>query len=585
MSFARESWELFKGNGGTAILFEVVYKLILVCLVLPLEVGLLNLALMAKGDAYLSDFNLAAFLAFPVTWLVAILMLLVLASYSLLEICGLIALAHASRHSQRLTLRQTFSLSTVRARQVASKGNRGAIVFVLLVIPLTNVTLTSNAVRDIHIPEFISDYIQANGMLNIAYVVAILLLCYLAFVMAFSLHCYMLEGATFRQGAKGSKALLKGHRWYFLWRLLLVAAFLYLVSVLVSVPLVLIFAIPLATFASQAHAMFLTRAVIVSLVDGLAACLTTPLLYDFLTVMYYRLLGMAQRPIPDALEIPVNTNHGIKRFVAVLAGTLVVAIGLVLATESASASLLGMMKVLSGGAESCSVTAHRGGSLTAPENTLQAFRYAIDNGADWVELDVQQTEDGVLVVMHDSNLKRTTGVDANIWDVTYDEIKDLDNGSYFGPGYSDVRICTLEQALYECKGRIRMNIEVKPDGHGTDLERKTVELIDACGMHDQVAIASIRYDSLVKVKECDPSMQTMYDMTLAYGRISEIPDVDIYSVDEACVTPTLVALAHLSGKQVFAWTVNDEDNMVKRRAYGADSLITDRVKEAEAICD
>lgn len=106
--------------------------------------------------------------------------------------------------------------------------------------------------------------------------------------------------------------------------------------------------------------------------------------------------------------------------------------------------------------------------------------------------------------MHDANLKRTTGLDKEFWQVTYDEIKDLDNGSWFDPAFADQRICTLEEALALCKGKIKLNIEVKPDGHGVDLERKTVDLINAYDMRDQVAVASISYESLAKVKEIDP---------------------------------------------------------------------------------
>ena len=68
-------------------------------------------------------------------------------------------------------------------------------------------------------------------------------------------------------------------------------------------------------------------------------------------------------------------------------------------------------------------------------------------GADWAELDVQQTADGEVIVMHDSNLKRTTGLDKEVWQVTWDEIKDLDNGSWFDKKYQTVRIPTLEEVL------------------------------------------------------------------------------------------------------------------------------------------
>ena len=124
------------------------------------------------------------------------------------------------------------------------------------------------------------------------------------------------------------------------------------------------------------------------------------------------------------------------------------------------------------------VMAHRGLSADAPENTLYAFSDAILVGADFIELDVQQTRDGVLVVMHDSNLKRTTGVNKDIWDVDYADIQNLDAGSWFDPAYANARIPTLEETLQFVDKRAKLNIEIKPTKHGSDtLEQDVAELI------------------------------------------------------------------------------------------------------------
>ena len=86
------------------------------------------------------------------------------------------------------------------------------------------------------------------------------------------------------------------------------------------------------------------------------------------------------------------------------------------------------------------IMAHRGYSSMAPENTLPAFKMCIDEDFSAAELDVQLLKDGTLIVLHDDNLLRTTGVNKNVWEVTYDEIKDLDNGSFFNEEFADTRI-------------------------------------------------------------------------------------------------------------------------------------------------
>ncbi len=107
------------------------------------------------------------------------------------------------------------------------------------------------------------------------------------------------------------------------------------------------------------------------------------------------------------------------------------------------------------------VTFHRGDCTVAPENTLPAFRSAILKGGDRIELDVQMTSDGVVVVTHDSNLKRCTGKNAKVYDLTYAEVAQLDAGRWFSSRFADTRIPTLEQVLQLCRGRIGLNVEIE----------------------------------------------------------------------------------------------------------------------------
>src|SRR5262249_22055869 len=91
------------------------------------------------------------------------------------------------------------------------------------------------------------------------------------------------------------------------------------------------------------------------------------------------------------------------------------------------------------------VTAHRGHARAAPENTLSAIRKAIESGADYVEMDVQQTADGVVVLLHDRDLKRVAGVSRRLDELSYDEVRKLDVGSWFDPAFAGERVPTLEQ--------------------------------------------------------------------------------------------------------------------------------------------
>ena len=222
------------------------------------------------------------------------------------------------------------------------------------------------------------------------------------------------------------------------------------------------------------------------------------------------------------------------------------------------------------------VMAHRGLSADAPENTLYAFSAAIEAGVDFIELDVQQTKDGVLVVMHDQNLKRTTGINQNIWEVTYDEIKDLDAGSWYDPMYANARISTLEEVLQFVNHRVQLNIEIKPTDYTSDtLEQDVADLIAAYDYEDDCWVTSFSYSALKKIKQANENIRTGYVMSVAYGQFYNLQYADAFSINKVFVTSQVVSAAHQYGKQVFAWTVNSASEVRSLCNLHVDSIITD----------
>src|SRR5262249_51516845 len=121
--------------------------------------------------------------------------------------------------------------------------------------------------------------------------------------------------------------------------------------------------------------------------------------------------------------------------------------------------------------------AHRGDSKSHPENTLAAFRAAVEIGVDMCELDVQLTRDGALVVIHDDTVNRTTDGKGAVADLTLDEIRKLDAGARFAGGARGERIPTLEEVFSATRGRCGLNVELKVAG----AERKVAQLIRATG--------------------------------------------------------------------------------------------------------
>lgn len=233
-----------------------------------------------------------------------------------------------------------------------------------------------------------------------------------------------------------------------------------------------------------------------------------------------------------------------------------------------------------GWAERVEITAHRGDSSVAPENTLMAFQEAIESGADRIELDANETADGTLVVFHDEDLKRMTGRDGKIWEVTFEELKGFSLAGSLGPAYRDASVPTLGEALEFCRGKIRLNIEIKQhERQSPELVGRVVELIRELHMEEECMITSFCYDNLVKAKAAAPELATGFITTEEVTDLAAYPAADRFMLSMELVKPETVEAIHSAEKKAAAWTVNDQYSVEKCKEAGIDDLITDRPQD------
>jgi glycerophosphoryl diester phosphodiesterase len=220
------------------------------------------------------------------------------------------------------------------------------------------------------------------------------------------------------------------------------------------------------------------------------------------------------------------------------------------------------------------ITAHRGSSITAPENSLSAIRQAIEDGADYAEIDVQETRDGTIVLFHDTDLLRVYGIKKNIWEVDYSEIAGLDSGSWFSTDFASERIATLQQAIETARGRIRLNIELKFNPYSKRLAEQVLDILEQENFSDQVLVTSLDLSGLQRLRALNPDVRVGYIVFRAIGNLMRL-DVDALSVSAAIAEPWFVTHAHRSGKEVHVWTVNERADMQRFVDYGVDNIITD----------
>jgi glycerophosphoryl diester phosphodiesterase len=228
------------------------------------------------------------------------------------------------------------------------------------------------------------------------------------------------------------------------------------------------------------------------------------------------------------------------------------------------------------------VAAHRGSSKAAPENSLSAVKQAITDGADWVEIDVQETADGEVVVFHDSDFMKLAGVGTKIWDATLADLQTIDIGSRFSPAFGAERVPTLAAMLDACKGRVGVLIELKYYGHDKQLEEKVARLVDERGMAPQVALMSLKVDAVRKMKALRPDWRVGLLMSVAAGNL-QASGADFLAVNAAFATRRFVRTAHRQGTKVYVWTVDDASTMSAMMGRGVDGVITNRPALAKAV--
>jgi len=220
------------------------------------------------------------------------------------------------------------------------------------------------------------------------------------------------------------------------------------------------------------------------------------------------------------------------------------------------------------------IIAHRGAAGKAPENTMAAINLAIEDKADWVEIDVQESSDGHVVVIHDSDFMKLAQTDLKVWDGTLDQIQAIDIGSWFAPEFSSERVPLLSDVLEAAKGRANVVIELKYYGHDERLEQRVVDLVEQMEMVDSTAVMSLKYAAVQKVRALRPDWTVGLLSAKVLGKMNDL-DADFLAVNTAMATPYFVRSNQQAGKKVFVWTVNDKLGMFNMMSRGVDGIITD----------
>lgn len=220
------------------------------------------------------------------------------------------------------------------------------------------------------------------------------------------------------------------------------------------------------------------------------------------------------------------------------------------------------------------ISAHRGSSLLAPENTHAAIERAIVDGADFIELDVRETADGVLILLHDRDLLRVAGDRRNIWEVNFAELRTMDVGSWFSPAYRGQTVPTLSEAINQLRGRAQLYLETKTSPHSPNLVHNTLRTLIEHDFVDHTIIAALSPQVLLEAQRLAPGIRTSLLVHSAIGTVEGQP-FDALALRDALVTPSRLNRVRRQGHELHVWTVNDRRAMARFIDMGVDNIITD----------
>lgn len=567
------------------LIFELIYKLMLMAIGAPALALLLKLTMKISNVNYLSDEKLWIYLKNPATIVALLLILFFSAVFSFIELTALTACFSCYSHGERLSVAGMFRTGVYSLRK-AFRG-KGLLCFLkfMVYIPIAQFTISSGIFLAPILPMLRDafDHLNIHGP-AVLYVGLQALFAVLIVSRCYSLHYLVLTDRPFNDCSNESRRTMKGKKLkstvsLILWGLFLVAAATVITFVLSFVIILLVKGI------SHPHkALIMSLKVIryeAEIFSAVSAVISAPAVMCWLTGRFF-----ADVPESERIKLPDRKDHSIKKLPRAIVITAIISVGFLLNYSYIKAVYKGNISLNVGILTRTQVTAHRGSSRVAPENTLYAFEEALASGADYIELDVQLTADEQVVVFHDEKLDRTTDGTGKLSDYTYDELMKLSAGSWFGKDgkFDDAKIPLLSEVLELADDSILLNIEIKDHGHTTRTVEKTVEVIEEYGFEDSCYITSFSYAAVKKVKQLNPEIKTGLIANVATTTaFTQLKYIDALSMNHLLVNATVVNDVHQNGKRIFVWTVDNKNEMKNLMALGVDNIITNRPDIATEI--
>jgi glycerophosphoryl diester phosphodiesterase len=570
INLIKDSLKDFRKSYRKLFLFAVIYMFISSLIFVPMIASIFNRMLRIMGSNYLlnSDvYNIT--LSYKV--FLSIVAISILSLYILyIEFSVFLIIAQKVYFNKKISIADAFITSIRKTSKLLGLGVLHFIPILLIIAPFFSSTIAPSMLLSINVRKIITNRVFDTYYFTIIYFLFLFLGIYLILRWIFTLHFILIEGMSIKDSLKYSLSITKRNKVKILFTLLLANTIVIFIAIVVSASITYIPSV------MTVRNTLLERYLITfsSFLTYIFTMLLMPINTIFITRLYYKIHKERNIILNDNLKVySSKLLNSLEKFFFKffrLRKGLLFSLFLIYITGSFLLNYTLTKDVLRW---NVMVIGHRGDMYNAPENSMSSVISAINIGVDAVEIDVQMTKDGIIVLNHDFDLKRVAGVPFRVSDLTYDEISKLEIGAHFSEQFLGERIPTLLEVLLEVKGKTKLVIEIKPYGPSSLLAEKVVELIEELDMVDQCYIQSFEYAILKEVRKLNSDIKIAQILYVAAGNLSAL-DVDIYTINQSMLSHEFIKNAQKNGRKVWVWTVNNERNIRDVLRYDIDGIIT-----------
>ena len=574
----KQTWKTIRYNIRSLLIFEAGYRAATFCLVMQLVRFFVDFSLKQQGFSYLTAENYKEFLQYPLSVVFLALVFLVILIFYFVEVAALLCGFVYSAKEKKLYAGDFFILGIKKTVSFFRHSKVSWLVCAACSGPFLAAYFLVREISYIQILEFTARqiYKEIKSPMLIYGFLGVLLL--ISFLFVFALPYCILEKKKNWQGFLSGMKLFRTH-----WkRILLDFCFLHvfmLLFILITYSVVMLI-LAAGVFFFKPEAVKISSIFIYSeyvnmalgiYAGGVQLIGSIAFVYTVYTKFHIQPKDEEEHLFYKKMEQYFwYSKLGRRKAAGLLTALFVLLEGIYFGFL-----VINHDTTLSHLAADTEITAHRGGAWKAPENTISALQYTIDSGADYAEIDVQETKDGELILLHDDSLKRTAGVKKNVWDMTLKQVEKLDAGANFHKKFRGEKIPEFTEVLKFCKGRLDLNIEIKYNGKNKGIVNKVVRAIKENHFEDHCVVTSMNYQFLKQIKKTAPEIRTGYIMTMTYGGVQGMEAADFFSVKHTYVDEKFVTQAHALGKEVHVWTVNYKGDAKRMLDMGVDNIITD----------